>query len=202
MRYDEDRDPPIRHNPTFPATVKTAGIIWIVFGSLILLNLLVVLVIVIGGALTVPPQQDVIVPGVIGTLSIGAFMGLFGGGFLYVGVQSVRGTATDTLGNGIGSFVIGMLHVGIGAPLMNSERIPMIAGGVSCLVGLGLILAGILALVGRGPYRDWCGVNLPQRRLPSLGDYDDWRHRPRSRDEDGYHPDRRPRHDKDDRFSE
>ena len=33
---------------------------------------------------------------------------LFGGGFVFVGVQSIRGTASDTLGNGIGSILLGL----------------------------------------------------------------------------------------------
>jgi len=204
VRYDEDDEPPIRHAPPYPGTVRTAGIVWIVFGSLILLNLLGVLLItfvfVAGGG---PGREGA----VGGALCVGGVIGLFGGAFLFVGVQSVRGTAADTLGNGIGSIVIGLLVLAAGAftAAAADGAGNAIGGGVNGLAGLALVLAGILALVGRGAYRDWRRANLPERRRRRYDDddrYDDRPRRPRYRDEDDYPPRRPPRRDDDDRYSE
>jgi hypothetical protein len=145
-----------------PSLVRTAGIIWIVFGSLMLLNAAV----------------NLVLAGMNGTNIGGVACGaLFGIAFVFVGVQSVKGTAKDTLGNGIGSLVIGVLNAGVGAlmligglalssgavaappqaagqPAMQQlGLIAVIGGAVSIFAGLGLILAGVLALMGRTDYK-------------------------------------------------
>jgi hypothetical protein len=200
VRYDDDREPPIHHEPTFPGTVRTAGIIWIIFGSMILLNLLGMLLFVFGFAVAGPGGNKE--GAIVGMLCGGALMALFGGAFVYVGVQSVRGTAADTLGNGIGSIVFGLLNLGVGFLLVVSQPQTVIAGGINCLVGVALFLAGILALAGRGPYRDWREANLPQRRRRFEDDDDDRPRRPRYRDEDDYPPRRPTRREDEDRYSE
>src|SRR5262245_12892671 len=134
--------------PTLPKTVIAAGVIWIVFGSLILINLVAYLVQVYGqdrGG----PREAVFVGGTIG----GIIIGLVAAVFIHVGVQSVRGTANDTLGNGVGS--IGFALFDFFAGVMQIRGGHNLQAGVSFLAGFGLLLAGVLALVGRREYRAW-----------------------------------------------
>ena len=123
--------------PKFPGIVLAAGIIWIVVGSAILLaTVLAVLVsVLIRGE------------GSAESLFLWCWVGVcfspFGGAFLFVGVQTVRGTAPDTLGNGIGSIIFS----GLFGWLDLTQPI--------CWPGLALIVAGVLALVGRSQYKVW-----------------------------------------------
>jgi hypothetical protein len=122
--------------PFAPASraLKAAGIVWIVFGALLFLGPLVHL-------LCVGFQ------GGVGFVFVG--VGLFGAPFLFVGVQSIRGkvTARGILENSIGSIGLGLLTVGLGVvAAVYGHVIPAVIG---CLAGLGLVAAGVLALVGR-----------------------------------------------------
>jgi hypothetical protein len=76
-------------------------------------------------------------------LGVGACLGLFGGAFIFVGAQTVRSTAADMLGNGVGSILFGILFGGLNLTFQG--------GGA----GLALLAAGILALVGRQEYKVW-----------------------------------------------
>jgi hypothetical protein len=102
---------------------------------------------------------------------------LFGVAFIVVGRQTIRGTARDTLGNAIGSLVLGIgpLVCGFGAiasglavanvpvnvqgkdvaDLKANVGLLVVLGIVNILSGLGLMTAGALALIGRKDYRDW-----------------------------------------------
>lgn len=123
--------------PKFPGIVMAAGIIWIIFGGLILMSLLAVAVLI-----------PILVRGVdagaalAGLASVAGCLGLFGGVFVMVGVQTVRGTAKDTMGNGVGSILFGLL---------NGMNFDLQGGGL----GLALVVAGILAIVGRADYKEW-----------------------------------------------
>ena len=120
-----------------PGVVKAAGIIWIVVGGLGLLGQLMSL----GAGFR--PQN------ILG-LAIAV-------AFLVCGIQTVMGKAKDTLGNGIGSIVIGLLNGGfLGYAASN---LPSAMAGAMMLFGapvvLGLLVGGILALVGRTGYKEW-----------------------------------------------
>ena len=141
----------LRRAPVFPTTVTMAGIAWIVFGGLILLNLLVFLLLMFGVA--AGGQGGDRGAAVAGGVCGGLILGLFGAVFIHVGVQSVRGTAPDTLGNGIGSIIIGALNIGAG--VLHAGAGQVIQAGVGMLAGAGLIAAGVLALVGRSEYSAW-----------------------------------------------
>jgi hypothetical protein len=85
-----------------------------------------------------------------------------GAGFLTVGQQSVRGTARDTLGNGIGSIGLSVLLSGCGGILFLDLNVlkrvavgPVIMLGTSSSMSAALFTAGILALAGRAQYRAW-----------------------------------------------
>jgi hypothetical protein len=89
---------------------------------------------------------------------------LFGGGFVCIGVQSIRGTASDTLGNGIGSILLGLLCLSCGGSDLVSVAsgvggrpvaVGVISAAVNLLSGVGLLAAGVLALVGRSEYVAW-----------------------------------------------
>lgn len=121
-----------------PAIVMTAGIVWIVFGSL---KLLMVPLSLLLAAMRVPAF-----------VCVAVLDGLIGGGFVAVGVQTVQGKARDTLGNGFGSIIFGILSCGSGAyRLIALDQ--AILGNIDGLVGAGLIGAGICALIGRDDYK-------------------------------------------------
>jgi hypothetical protein len=156
MRGDfEDDDGPTRERPVFPTTVYAAGMIWIIIGSLILVNAVINMVMNAGLAAGGMNQAT---PGVVAVV-IGF---LFGVVFIHVGRQSTSGTARDTLGNAIGSLIIGLLNAAVGgfnilaAFAGGSVGILLgIVGTMSLLAGAGLIVAGILAIVGRADYKEW-----------------------------------------------
>jgi hypothetical protein len=140
----------------YPRAVHTAGVIWIIFGCLILLGAAVNLLLTFGVAAA--PRADA-VGGVCPVL----IYVISGAVFVHVGVQSTRGTAKDTLGNGIGSLIFGLVDMGFGALLIvgaiaGGEVTGVIAGtlgGINLLVGIGLLHAGVLALGGREEYKAW-----------------------------------------------
>jgi len=147
--------------PGFPRTVMAAGIIWITVGCLILLNMLMLLLLTFGPAAEGWREADAARSALMGLL-----LGLFGAAFIHVGVQSVRGTAHDTLGNGIGSIIFGLLQGGyastlilgglaLGAALGGAALIIVFLAGISMLASTALLAAGVLALIGRQEYKDW-----------------------------------------------
>jgi hypothetical protein len=141
--------------PQYPGSVRAAGIIWIILGGLILLsaglNLLVAFTDqpLVGGAYAAGRGCGVL------------FMALFGVVFLLVGIQNVNGTAKDTLGNAIGSIIFAALEFGIavvtivGTAAIGNLPIGLIVAGIYGFGGMGLLLAGILALLGRRQYLAW-----------------------------------------------
>jgi hypothetical protein len=85
-------------HPPFPKVLSYVGFVWIVYGAT---NL-------VGATLS------------LAQLSVGPFPNgevltqlwvclVAGAGLAYIGVQTVRGSASDTLGNGIGSIIWGAL---------------------------------------------------------------------------------------------
>jgi hypothetical protein len=155
----EDYDDEVRRpggGANFPATVYAAGVIWIVFGCVILLNALLTLFLA-----PAPPQagEDQRPPNTCSVL-----MGvLFGAVFIHVGLQSVKGPAKDTLGNAVGSILLGLGNGAFGAMMVVGGLatggtvgvVSCVAGGVGVLCGLGLLTAGALALAGRSDYKAW-----------------------------------------------
>ncbi len=199
--YDDRRYP--EDEPVFPGTVRGAGIAWIVFGGLILANILVVLIVALSleakdrapGDLRGDRLAEVL--GIV--VCAGLFLGLIGGGFIYVGVQSVNGAAQDTLGNGIGSIIFGVLNLAAGIARIGAGF--FIDGVISVLCGSGLLAAGVMALVGREEYRAWRRAHKARRRY--RGDFEgEEPYPPRrryERDEDEPPPRRYP---PDDRYRE
>jgi hypothetical protein len=140
----------------FPQTVKAAGVIWIVVGCLILLSVAALVAITFSFAANANTQDTAgrQAAGAVGALvCMSSVVGLFAAAFLFVGVQTVRGTARDTLGNGIGSIVFSLLEFG-GAAASGSVG-QFAQSGVSALSGMALLAAGVLALAGRSQYKLW-----------------------------------------------
>jgi hypothetical protein len=164
--YDEEKDPPERDYlaaASFPAVVRAAGIIWIVIGCILVLN--AGLIVVQAGTAAAGAPRDA-GPTAAGGACSAILVGLFAAAFIFVGVQSINGTARDTLGNAIGSLVFGVLNMGWGVVVagfgaMLSGRqgdmsvVAVLLGGIGMVAGGALTVAGILALVGRGQYRAW-----------------------------------------------
>jgi hypothetical protein len=144
--------------PGFPATVMAAGIFWIALGAVLVLALLVAL----AGAFFMAQGRQEKGEVVFGGICTGLFFGLIGAAFIFVGVQSVLGTARDTIGNGIGSIIFGVLNGGAG--LGQILTLQYIQSVVSFLCGVGLLAAGVLALVGRNQYKAWRRARRPRRR--------------------------------------
>ena len=207
----------------FPGGVKAAGIIWIAFGVLGLLGQLFSFV------MNVANQAAQAGPGQPGGNVCGIGCGvLFALAFLIIGIQTVRGTAKGTLGNGIGSLIFGLLYAGLavfafvmgvtGRLPAPADTVMLVLGGLMALLALALFTAGILAIAGRDAYAQWRaaeGLDRPaRRRTQEERDYDDDRprrrrglddeddrprRRPRDEDEDDDRPRRRPRDEDDDR---
>jgi hypothetical protein len=152
----------------FPGTVLTAGVLWIVFGALSVLGVLLLLALafVVAGAPGPRPRgAEAEAAGVVCGLILG---GLFGAAFIFVGVQTVRGTAKDTLGNGIGSIIFAALALLATIFNLAVGQVPQAVGNLITCVGL--MVAGILALVGRADYRAWKQVHeATDWGGPSLG---------------------------------
>src|SRR5262245_2960335 len=180
MRYDDE--PSIRHDPPFPATVLTAGIIWILFGSLLLAGLLVVVLFALAVAACGAGDPSAAISFAV---AVGAVTSVFGAGFVYNGVQTVRGTSPDVTNNGVSSIVVGLPLCAalLASAVLEAHEAAVVVGyGTMSAAGLTLLAAGVLALVGRAAYRDWRLANRP----PLGGRYADERDPPRWhwRDED------------------
>lgn len=126
-----------------PGSVKTAAVLWIVFGGLGVLG-----------------QLFSLMSG--GFRGTGIFALAISVAFVIAGIQTISGKARDVLGNGIGSIVLGGL--GLLALLFVAFSFRGLAVGVILLVGMvntgGLVLAGILALNGRSGYREWRAATI------------------------------------------
>jgi hypothetical protein len=151
MEPPDDLDVAYGEEPPFPPLVTAAGWIWIAFGVMFLLSLMVSLAMTF--ALGMRANSEETGAHFAGGICGLGCVGLFGAAFLFVGVQSIRGTARDTLGNGVGSIVFGGLYFGFAAVMtVGGQIIPAGIVGVGFIM---LLLAGIFALMGRGQYKLW-----------------------------------------------
>lgn len=166
---DDDEEPEAEERPRFPGIVMAAGVIWIAVGSLAFIN------------------------GILSVVMAGANAANGGGGanagspccgiiiaiaFISCGYQTVTGKAKDTLGNSIGSMVMGLIYlaVGIGFALIgagvfgNVNALPIapeaiiVVAILTGLMGTAHEAAGVFALIGRRAYREWREVAHPKKR--------------------------------------
>jgi len=154
----EDEDD-IRKPAEIPGAVIGAGVIWIVFGSLSVLGAIIELVLF---AVRAAGEEGGGISSRTSGVSCGA---LVGAAFIHVGIQTIRGTAKDVVGNAVGSFVFGMLYL-IGAILclFLSLDIAKFVGIICFFLALALFSAGIMALVSRSEYLDYRSSRRRRRR--------------------------------------
>ncbi len=133
-----------RKPPEAPLPILVAGGVWCGVGGLSIIGAIVVFATMTGAI------NNVIA---IGATVLPLFIGLV---FIKVGVQTIRGTAPDTLGNGVGSLAIGGIGIG-GAFYVYSGL-----AAYNCLVqSVVLFGAGILALKARPSYKAWYAAKNP-----------------------------------------
>jgi hypothetical protein len=160
--------------------IRVAGIIWIVIGGLILLNGTGSVILNLSAAENKPSGSAY----AVGSLCGYAFLVFCGGVFIHVGVQSLRGTAADTLGNGIGSIIFGVINIVVAGGLILATASTGVSSSVAAIVilifgiifggsGAGLILAGIMALIGREDYKAWRRSMTPRSRRRRRRNYDE-----------------------------
>jgi hypothetical protein len=142
--------------------VYAAGVIWLIFGVLIMINALLTVLLAAGKQV-----------GFAGKEITAIFTAVIGLVFLHVGWQSTSGTARGTLGNGLGSILFGLLG-GAGSILFFNAGIPIL-GVFQILAGLGLLTAGIMALMAGDAFAQWKEAKTPRDR---------GRRRRRDRDDD------------------
>lgn len=145
-RYDDEDDR--RRVVPYPSMLRNAGYLWVIFGLIILVNGGINVMMSVGGA--GGADQDAKVAG--GTCGI-LVVALLGGVFIHVGMQSINGTARDTMGNGIGSMIIGLLQAGGGVVYLRADMmLPAVVSFVGCA---GLMAAGVMAILARADYQEW-----------------------------------------------
>lgn len=140
-RDDDDEEGARDFRPAYPRQLTIASSIWIKVGILILICG-AVLLIDEGGANCI-----------VGGLATVILIMLFGAVFIHVGVHTLNGTAHDTLGNGTGSLIFGLIEGASGVKYVNEGE--TLAGLISLASCLGLLVAGVFALHARGDYLDW-----------------------------------------------
>ena len=137
--------------------MSAAGVLWIVFGAITVVNVAVGVLLVMAAAGGIGGLGSQGGP----LLCVSVLLTLFGAVFVHVGVQSVRGTARDTLGNGVGSLIFGLFQSAGGVLRISQGDVVM--AGVGLLSAAGLLAAGVLALVGRGQYKAWRRAQRAER---------------------------------------
>lgn len=152
--------------PPFPGSIRAAGIVWVLTGTLFILA-------AVGGILSHNIVQ-VKQPTDGCSTQLGLLIGI---SFLVAGVRVVFGFARDVLLPSILSIVVGLVYLVIGAiglwvaenpnPRVSPNLIlTLLISGIA-LVALGgvLLLMGVFALSARSRYRRWwTAVHQPRRR--------------------------------------
>jgi len=140
----------------FPLSVTIAGIVWIVYGSVVLLAWPVLAF----GALIVLAFGTS--AGGIIAITVVLIWAAVGIAFVTAGTKSVKGTGRDTLGKAIWSIIVGIgllaARVFNVASSLAEGQIHEIRAAISIfffLGGVSLFAAGFLALLGREPYQMW-----------------------------------------------
>ena len=118
----------------FPKSVATAGIIWIIVGTM------VIVMNCFGMTANSGAEAEA-------SILAAMLYAIFAAAFIFVGIQSIVGAARDTLGNGVGSLVFGS------SAIYGSEQYSLGVGYVA--FGIALFVAGVVALVGRSNYKKW-----------------------------------------------
>jgi hypothetical protein len=158
MEPPDDLDVAYGDEPPFPPLVTAAGWIWIVSGilTLVLAALVAAALMIFAGGANAGGGAHL-----AGALWGLACFGVFGAGLLGMGVQSVRGKARDTLSNGVISIGVSLLYCGMafvrsgGSQILHASVVHITFTLLQGLGGALLLVAGALALRGRGQYLLW-----------------------------------------------
>jgi hypothetical protein len=167
---------PISSPQKYPLTVRIAAVTWVTIGALAVISAFLEFSQASAEGRAGPPVEGGVaavkkhVGGICCTFGIAL-------AFIAVGHQTLYGKAKDTLGNGIGSILLGLLYLAVFILFIVIEvagpadrldgRGAMIFGIVSSTMGIALVTAGILALVGRTNYKRWrieSGIAVSIRR--------------------------------------
>jgi hypothetical protein len=145
----------------YPWQVTAAGVIWVVLGALILFLTGLMLVSAVsrpGGANAGGQNNGAISSGLLTWLGC---MAVFGASLMLVGVHSIRGTLRNLGTNIVLSFGLSLLYLGpvivkvAGGQFIQPGVGRIILTGVDVLIGVLLLAAGLLALMGRRQYEQW-----------------------------------------------
>jgi hypothetical protein len=150
-------DVPVR----FPPVVKVAGWLWIGLGAFLIIGTMIGMANPRGNAARGNPMP--------------CWGGVVGVVFVICGHHTVTGKARDTLGNGAGSILLGILQLTVATLIAsgmfkpgqgaNAQGRPEeVAVVVIAVVGAILFVAGVLALIGRSAFREWRHENTPGQR--------------------------------------
>jgi hypothetical protein len=72
-------------------------------------------------------------------------------------MQTVNGSARDTMGNGVGSLVFALVNFGAAALYFRDGL--LLPGVLYGICGTGLLVAGLMAILARTDYLDWKAAN-------------------------------------------
>jgi hypothetical protein len=157
--------------PAFPPWIMVAGWIWIVLGSMIVIvvGLWADLIVLFPGDANALGQQY----GVrfTGTLLGLGWVGVFSAILMVGGVQCFRAKARDVLPGGIVSIWMGLLlYIIAGFEIADGQifqaTIARIASiGIEGIAGVLLLVAGVMALLGRSQYKLWRKAQMDQPAL-------------------------------------
>jgi hypothetical protein len=158
-------EPSFAPGPAFPRTVIIAGIVSIIFGSIIVVSVLVKLWRLAESVAWAARRRHFdILDLALGEAVIQFIIGLVGAAFIVRGNQCARGTARDTLANGIASIIFGLLMFGAGALMAGSDYFrgssPVIRAGVLFLTASAVLATGVLFLAGHRNYIVGWGIAI------------------------------------------
>lgn len=136
--------------PKRPILTTIASIVWIIFGSF---NILGIIVLLTSSVST--NSNNMGLGGSLFNLFLIAIPAILGIVFTYVGVQTLRGKARDVIISSIFSILIGIFY--LPATIQMSGRV-----NSATFFLAGLVVAGILALIGRSRYKAWRNARIKQ----------------------------------------
>jgi uncharacterized membrane protein HdeD (DUF308 family) len=128
-----------------PILIKLISTVWIIYGILLVLSAVVTSVSLFSNNAANNEMEAYVQWGILLSICIFAFA------FLYIGIQTLKGKAKDTLGNGIAS--IALAAFGLYSMLQQSD--PGNIDVVALIPGVILLIAGIFALIGRAKYKEY-----------------------------------------------
>jgi hypothetical protein len=140
----------------YPGKLRAAGILWVIIGGLILVGNAINVFVALNMA---EGRGSVLGPVMCASLLVA----LFGGAFIWVGVQSITGTAPGVIGNAVGSIILGAVVFASGLAAGIGGNVPWVII-ITSIEAAVLILAGILALLCHNEYKEWRYVyKAPER---------------------------------------